>query len=74
MHPAVYMMASGRNGTIYVGVTNNLARRMSEHKGHLTPGFSAQHGLDRLVYVDDSAATDEEENIHNKKKRELLAA
>jgi len=35
----VYILASQRNGTLYVGVTNNLARRMSEHKAKLVPGL-----------------------------------
>jgi predicted GIY-YIG superfamily endonuclease len=36
----VYILSSRRNGTFYVGVTNNLARRMLEHKGKLVPGFT----------------------------------
>ena len=48
----VYILASKRNGTLYVGVTNNLARRMSEHKGKLVPGFTRQYGVDRLVYFE----------------------
>lgn len=48
----VYILASKRGGTLYVGVTNNLARRMSEHKGRLVPGFTRQYGVDRLVYFE----------------------
>jgi putative endonuclease len=48
----VYILASKRNGTLYVGVTNNLARRMSEHKGKLVPGFTRTYGVDRLVYFE----------------------
>jgi putative endonuclease len=48
----VYILASKRNGTLYVGVTNNLARRMLEHKGKLVPGFTRQYGVDLLVYFE----------------------
>ncbi|QPF82561.1 GIY-YIG nuclease family protein [Bradyrhizobium genosp. L] len=48
----VYILASGRNGTLYVGVTNNLARRITEHKAKLVPGFTRQYGVDQLVYFE----------------------
>ena len=48
----VYILASRRNGTLYVGVTNDLARRMAEHKGKVVPGFTRKYGVDRLVYVE----------------------
>ncbi len=49
----LYIVASRRNGTLYVGVTNDLARRMTEHKSKLVPGFTRQYGVDRLVYVEE---------------------
>jgi len=49
----VYILASQRNGTLYVGVTNDLVRRMSEHKGKLVPGFTRQYGVDKLVYFEE---------------------
>ena len=49
----VYILASPRNGTLYVGVTNDLVRRMSEHKGKLVPGFARQYGVDKLVYFEE---------------------
>ena len=46
----VYILASRRNGTLYIGVTSNLARRISEHKAGLVPGFTRQYEVNRLVY------------------------
>ena len=40
----VYILASKRNGTLYVGVTNDLAARMVAHKAKLVPGFTKQYG------------------------------
>ena len=48
----VCILASKRNGTLYVGVTNNLARRLSEHKGKLVPGFTRKYELHQLVYFE----------------------
>tara|TARA_B100001939_G_scaffold315424_1_gene300603 strand:- start:1489 stop:1782 length:294 start_codon:yes stop_codon:yes gene_type:complete len=48
----VYILASDRNGTLYVGVTNHLARRMYEHKKHLSSGFTAKYNVTRLVYYE----------------------
>jgi putative endonuclease len=48
----VYILASKRNGTLYVGVTNDLARRMSEHKAKLVPGFTRKYSVDQLVYFE----------------------
>ena len=48
----VYIMASRRDGTLYVGVTANLARRAFEHREGLIDGFTKQHGLKRPVYYE----------------------
>jgi putative endonuclease len=48
----VYILASKPNGTLYVGVTSNLARRMSEHKAKLVPGFTRKYEVDELVYFE----------------------
>ena len=45
----MYMLASGRHGTLYLGVPNNLARRAWQHKTKVISGFSSRHGVDRLV-------------------------
>src|SRR5262249_37653750 len=49
----VYILASRRNGTLYIGVTNDLVRRMGEHKAKLVPGFTRKYGVDRLVYFEE---------------------
>ena len=48
----VYILASDRNGTLYIGVTSNLAQRIFEHKHHLTPGFTSKYDVCKLVYVE----------------------
>jgi putative endonuclease len=48
----VYILASKPNGTLYVGVTNNLPRRLLEHKAKFVPGFTRQYGIDQLVYFE----------------------
>ena len=48
----VYFMANKRDGTLYVGVTADLARRAFEHREGLVEGFTKQHGLKRLVYYE----------------------
>jgi putative endonuclease len=48
----VYILASERNGTLYVGVTNDLARLLSEHKAKLIAGFTCKCEVDQLVYFE----------------------
>ena len=50
----VYIMASGRNGTLYVGVTNDLLRRVYEHKNGTSDGFTKKYGVNRLVWFDET--------------------
>lgn len=46
----VYILASRYRGTLYVGVTNDLSRRVGEHKAGHVPGFTKRYKIDRLVY------------------------
>jgi len=48
----VYIMTNRRNGTLYTGVTSNLARRAQEHRTGAMPGFTKRYRLTRLVYVE----------------------
>ena len=50
--PAVYLLASKRNGTLYVGVTSNLIQRVWEHKNNLVEGFTKQYGVHQLVWYE----------------------
>ena len=50
--PAVYMVASGRNGTVYVGVTADLVRRVGEHREGAVAGFTARYGCKVLVWFE----------------------
>jgi putative endonuclease len=52
----VYILANRRNGAPYVGVTNNLARRMTGHKGGFVPSFTEHYGIDKLMYVEEYAS------------------
>jgi putative endonuclease len=51
-HPAVYILASKRNGTLYTGVTGNLPRRIWQHKNDLAEGFTNLHTVHRLVWFE----------------------
>jgi putative endonuclease len=46
----VYILASGKNGTLYVGVTSDLIKRISEHKAEIYDGFSKKYNTHLLVY------------------------
>ena len=48
----VYLLASRKNGTLYLGVTNNLIRRTYEHRTNAVPGFTSRHGVHRLVWFE----------------------
>lgn len=48
----VYILASAKNGTLYVGVTSNLIRRLDQHRGDQVPGFTKKYAVHRLVYCE----------------------
>ncbi len=50
----VYLMASRRNGTLYLGVTSDIVRRAHQHRNRLIDGFSKEHGCTQLVWYDAS--------------------
>jgi putative endonuclease len=43
---------TSKSGTLYIGMTNNIKRRVFEHKNHLVPGFTDKYSIDRLLYVE----------------------
>lgn len=48
----LYILTNHKNGTLYIGVTNDLERRMFEHKNKLIEGFTKQYGLNKLIYFE----------------------
>ena len=60
----VYIITNKIRGTIYIGVTNNIARRMYEHRNQLIDGFTSKYKLDKLVYAEES------ENVEDAIRRE----
>ena len=50
--PAVYLLASGRNGTVYLGVTSNLVQRVWQHRTSAVDGFSARYDVHLLVWFE----------------------
>lgn len=62
----VYILASEPQGTLYIGVTNDLIRRVAEHKQGVVPGFTKQYDVNKLVYFE--AHGDYHEAIGREKK------
>jgi putative endonuclease len=58
----VYILASKRNGTLYVGVSSDLIKRVWEHKNKLVEGFTKKYGVDKLVYYE----------VHNDAEKAIL--
>ena len=51
-NPAIYILASQRNGTLYIGVTSNLVQRIWEHKNNQMEGFTKKYHVHMLVYYE----------------------
>lgn len=52
MQPAVYILASKKEGTLYVGVTSDLVKRIYEHKNNVVDGFTKEYTVHNLVYYE----------------------
>jgi len=52
VQPAVYIVASKKNGTLYIGVTSNLVKRIWEHKNNLADGFTKKYNIHQLVWYE----------------------
>jgi putative endonuclease len=69
----IYILASKRNGTLYVGMTNDLMRRIYEHKSGLIEGFTKKYSVNKLVYLestdDAKAAIDREKRLKKWKRQ-----
>ena len=50
----VYILASKKNGTLYIGLSSNLAKRIYEHKNKLIEGFTKKHNVNKLVYYEET--------------------
>ena len=50
--PSVYILSNKQNGTLYIGVTSDLVKRVWQHKSKVCQGFSNKYGLDRLVFYE----------------------
>lgn len=65
----VYLLASQKNGTLYAGVTNNLVRRVCEHRNDLVEGFTKRHRIHSLVWFESTgsieAAIQREKQLKN---------
>jgi len=69
----VYILSSKRNGTLYIGITNNLLRRVYEHKNNIIKGFTEKYKVHNLVYYeianDINAAITREKRIKKWKRQ-----
>ena len=73
----VYILTNRKQGVLYIGVTNDLERRMYEHKNKIIPGFASKYNLKKLVYfeetIDVSAAIAREKQIKGWLRKKKVA-
>ncbi|OGZ79357.1 MAG: hypothetical protein A2528_02285 [Candidatus Staskawiczbacteria bacterium RIFOXYD2_FULL_37_9] len=73
----VYILASKRNGTLYIGVTNNLKRRIYEYKNNLIKGFTEKYNIHNLVYYEETnnvnIAIEREKQIKSWSRKKKIA-
>ncbi|MBA7516627.1 hypothetical protein ES705_08675 [subsurface metagenome] len=62
----IYILANKRNGTLYIGVTSNLVKRIYEHKNNIIEGFSKKYNIHKLVYYE---ITDDIESAIRREKQ-----
>jgi putative endonuclease len=62
----IYIATNQRNTVLYTGITNNIARRIYEHKNKITKGFTSKYNIDKLIYIEEYS--DPEEAIAREKQ------
>jgi putative endonuclease len=71
-NPAVYILASKRNGTLYIGVTSDLVKRIWEHRNNMVEGFTKRYGVHHLVcyelHASMESAIEREKRLKNWKR------
>ncbi|MBC8112610.1 MAG: GIY-YIG nuclease family protein [Verrucomicrobia bacterium] len=74
----VYLLSNQSNSVLYIGMTNNLLRRVQEHKSKITDGFTKRYNVDKLVYfehfsqVEEAIAREKQIKGWSRNKKELL--
>lgn len=74
----LYILSNKPNGTLYVGVTSNLIKRIYEHKNEITPGFSTRYNVKNLVYyeifdfIEDAIAREKQLKAGSRAKKIIL--
>ena len=72
----IYIMAS-QSGTLYIGMTNNIKKRVHQHKNHLIPGFTEKYNVDQLLHVettsDPTSAINREKQLKRWSRKKKIA-